>query len=312
MVDIRLYIGTLVAVLVFFGLGILVGIGITREPRAEQLYQRIERQLQRYREETARELKKRDEQIRQLDSELAVLKLKLRANEQFVEKLAPSLVQNSLIFRNIALVLATPDTDGELVARVQAFLEKAGAKIPLSLTLVPEAIQSADSMSWRKVAQGLGIVVGDADDEAVKSGVWKRVALLIRYGDPQNSWQALSKAGWVKINGNTQTPIGSAVFICSGQNQQDIMQGKSIVLPFARALKNVGVRVVVVTSTMTSAEVVALYQTDELPTVDHIDTPLGLLSLVAALIGHQDHYGFGETARRPFPEPEWFVQRKQQ
>ncbi|MEZ8218643.1 Copper transport outer membrane protein, MctB [Candidatus Fervidibacteria bacterium JGI MDM2 SSWTFF-3-K9] len=311
MVDIRLYIGTLIAVLVFFGLGVLVGIGITREPRAEQLYQRIERQLQRYREETARELKKRDEQIRQLDSELAALKLKLRANEQFVEKLAPSLVRNSLIFRNIALVLTTPDTDGELVARVQAFLEKAGAKVPLSLTLVPEAIQSADAMSWRKVAQSLGIVVGDADDEAVKSGVWKRVALLIRYGDLQNNWQALSKAGWVRINGNTQTPIGSVVLICPGQNQQDIVQGKSVILPFVRALDNVGVRVVV-TSSMASAEVLALFQTDELPTVDHVDSPLGLLSLVAALIGHQDHYGFGETARRPFPEPEWFVQQNQQ
>jgi predicted Fe-Mo cluster-binding NifX family protein len=198
------------------------------------------------------------------------------------------------------------------VARVQAFLEKAGAKVPLSLTLVPEAIQSADTMSWRKVAQGLGIVVGDADDEAVKSGVWKRVALLIRYGDPQNNWQALSKAGWVRINGNTQTPTGSVVLICSGQNQQNIVQGKSIVLPFVRALKNVGVRVVVATSTTTSAEVLSLYQTDELPTVDHVDTPLGLLSLVAALIGHQDHYGFGETARRPFPEPEWLVQQNQQ
>jgi hypothetical protein len=312
MVDIRLYIGTLIAVLIFFGLGVLVGIGITREPRAEQLYQRIEHQLQKYREETARELKKRDEQIRQLDSEVAALKLKLRANEQFVEKLAPSLVRNSLIFRNIALVLVTPDTDGESVARVQVFLEKAGAKIPLSLTLIPEVIQSADAASWRKVAQGLGIVVGDADDEAVKSGVWKRVALLIRYGDPQNNWQALSKAGWVKINGNTQTPIGSVVLVCSGQSQQEIVQGKSIVLPFARALKNIGVKVVIATSSMTSAEVLALYQTDELPTVDHIDTPLGLLSLVAALIGHQDHYGFGETARRPFPEPEWFLQQNQQ
>jgi len=311
MVDIRLYIGTLVAVLVFFGLGVLVGIGITREPRAEQLYQRIERQLQRYREETARELKKRDEQIRQLDSEMAALKLKLRANEQFVERLAPFLVRNQLIFRNIALVLTTPETDGELVAKVQSFLEKAGAKVPLSLILVPKAIQSADAVSWRKVAQGLGIVVGDADDEAVKSGVWKRVALLIRYGDHQNNWQALSKAGWAKISGNTQTTIGSVVLVCSGQNQQDIVQVKNIFLPFARALKNVGVKTVVVTSSMTS-EVLALYQTDELPTIDHVDTPLGLLSLVAALIGHQDHYGFGETARRPFPEPEWFVQQSRQ
>ncbi len=312
MVDIRLYIGTLVAVLVFFGLGVLVGIGITREPRAEQLYQRIERQLQRYREEVSRELQRRDEQIKQLDAELANLRSVLRANEQFVDKVSSWLVQNQLQFRNIALFLSTPDADGELTMRVQSFLEKAGAKVPLKITLNPEAIFRADTFTWRKVAEGLGLIVSNVDDEGVKSGVWKRIALLVRYGDPQNFWQTLSKADWVKVSGNTQTPMGSAVLIFAQQNQRDAEQIKTVDLSLLQALRSVGVRVVVVAPTHSKSEEMALYQTDELPTVDNIDTPLGLLSLVAALLGHYDHYGFGETARRPFPEPNWFVQRAQQ
>lgn len=312
MVDIRLYIGTLIAVLVFFGLGVLVGIGITREPRAEQLYQRIERQLRQYREETARELKKRDEQIKQLDGEISSLRSKLRANEQFVEKMSIPLIQGKLMFRNIAIVLSTPDADGELVLRVQSFLEKAGAKVPLRITLVPEAIQKVDATTWRKLAERLGLIVGNVDDETVKSGVWKRVALLVRYGDPQNYWQVLSKAGWVKINGDIQTPIGSVVFLCSGQNRQDAKQGEVVGLLLLQALKSVGVRTVVATSSSVGDEAIAPYLSEDLTTVDHVDTPLGLLSLVAALLGHHDHYGFGETARRPFPEPNWFVQQSQQ
>ncbi|MCX7642921.1 MAG: copper transporter [Armatimonadetes bacterium] len=312
MVDIRLYIGTLIAVLVFFGLGILVGIGVTREPRAEQLYQRIERQLRQYREETARELKKRDEQIKQLDSEISLLRSKLKANEQFVEKISPLLVQGKLVFRNIAIALATPDTDGNLALRIQAFLEKAGAKVPLRITLMPETIQKVDALTWRKIAEGMGLIVGNVDDETVKNGVWKRVALLVRYGDPQNYWRTLSKAGWVKINGNTQTPVGSVVLLCAGQNRRDNEQIKMVDLPLLRALKSAGVRVVVVTSGSFDDEVIAPYQVEELPTVDHVDSPLGLLSLVAALLGHRDYYGFGETARRPFPEPTWFVQQSRQ
>lgn len=312
MVDIRLYIGTLIAVLVFFGLGVLVGIGITREPRAEQLYQRIERQLRQYREETARELKKRDEQIKQLDSEISSLRLKARANEQFVEKISIPLIQGKLIFRNIAIVLATPDADSELVLRVQSFLEKAGAKVPLRITLVPEAIQKVDAPTWREIAEKLGLIVGNVDDETVKSGVWKRVALLVRYGDSQNYWQVLNRAGLVKINGDAQTPIGSVVFLCGGQNQRDTEQVKAIDLLLLQALKSVGVRTVVATSSSAGDEVIAPYLSEDLTTIDHVDTPLGLLSLVAALLGQHDHYGFGETARRPFPEPSWFVQQNQQ
>ncbi|MFN4180352.1 MAG: copper transporter [Armatimonadota bacterium] len=312
MVDIRLYIGTLVAVLVFFGLGVLVGIGITREPRAEQLYQRIERQLRQYREETARELKRRDEQIKQLDSEISSLRSKLRANEQFVEKMSIPLIQGKLMFRNIAIVLATPDADGELVLRVQSFLEKAGAKVPLRITLVPEAIQKADALTWRKIAEGIGLIIGNVDDETVKNGVWKRVALLVRYGDPQNYWQVLSKAGLVKINGDTRTPVGSVVLLCVGQNLRDTEQVKAVDLLLLQALKSVGVRTVVATSSSVGDEAIAPHLSEDLTTIDHVDTPLGLLSLVAALLGRHDHYGFGETARRPFPEPNWFVQQSQQ
>jgi len=312
MIDIRLYIGTLIAVLVFFGLGVLVGIGITREPRAEQLYQRIERQLRQYREETARELKRRDEKIKQLDNEISLLRLRLRSNEQFVEKVAPLLVQGKLMFRNIAIILATTDTDGELALRVQTFLEKAGAKVPLRVTLVPEAIQNADASTWRKVAEGLGLIVSNVDDETVKNGVWKRVALLIRYGDPQNYWQVLSKAGLAKINGDTQTPVGSVVLLCAGPNQRDDEQVKAVDLLLLQALKSVGVRTVVATSSLLGDKVTVLYPLEDLTIVEHVDTPLGLLSLVAALLGHQDHYGLSEAARRPFPEPNWFVQQSQQ
>ncbi len=310
MVDVRLYIGTLVAVLIFFGLGVLVGIGITREPAAEQFYQRIEKQLQRYREETARELRERDERLRQLEGELTALRQRVRGSEQFLGGLLPEIVRDQLRFRNIALVSATPDSDGELRGRVQAFLQKAGATVPVRFILQPNNIYQADTATWQKVASGLGLVTLGVDEETVKAGVWKRVALLVRYGDAQNSWRVLAQVGWVHVEGETQTPVGSLLLLTASRGRP-AEQVQAVDLPFLKALQSVGVRVVVATTTSVDSEELALYQMDGFPTVDHADTPLGLISLVAALMGHPDHYGFGATARRPFPELDWFVKAKQ-
>ena len=306
MVDIRLYIGTLVAVLVFFGLGVLVGIGITRQPAAEQLYQRIEQQLKRYREETARELLKRDERLRLLENEIATLRHHLQVQDEFIEGLLPALVRNRLRFRNIALVLRAPDTDGQLVAQVREVLLGAGALVPVQVTLRPEAIAKADDTQWRQVAAALGLLTEQAEAEAVKIGAWKRIAWLLRYGGGQSGWQPLAKAGWAQVRGDAQTPVGSVVFLCH-QPKTDPEQVQSVDLPFLKALRSLGMRVVVATQKETSDETVALYQTDEWGTVSHVDTPLGLLSLVAALTERPDAYGLRSNARRPFPEWEWVL-----
>ncbi|MCS7265094.1 MAG: copper transporter [Armatimonadetes bacterium] len=308
MVDIRIYISTLVAVLVFFGLGVLVGIGVTREPKAEQLYLRIERQLQKYREETAKELQKRDEQIRQLEREILSMQLKLKGSEQFIEKIAPVLVKDSLKFRNIALVSLTPELDGALTEKIRYFLQKAGANVPFKASFNPEAISQAEQRVWQEVATEIGLVVQGVSDEVIRSAVWKRIALAIRFGNSQDCWKVLNKFGWATVSGEVQTPIGSSVLLCSNQSPRDEQQIKAIDISFLQALRSAGVRVVVASKTETGSEVLFPYQVSNFPTIDHVDTPLGLLSLVAVLIGHQDHYGFNDSARRPFPEPEWFMQ----
>ncbi len=306
MVDTRLYIGTLVAVLVFFGLGVLVGIGITRQPTAEQLYQRIEQQLKRYREETAKELLKRDERLRQLEGELASLRHRLRVSDQFAEGLLPSFVRNRLQFRNIAFVLRTSDADGELVTQVRSWLQRAGANVPLQLTLSPDAIAQADEMQWRKVAEALGLMTGQANAEAVKIGVWKRIALLLRYGDQQDTWRTLAKMGWLQVSGDPKTPVGSVVFVI-GTGDWGSEQVQAVDLPFLNALRNIGIRVVVVARTEVSDETFALYRTGDWGTVSHVETPLGVLSLVAALTERPDQYGLDGNARRPFPDLEWVL-----
>ncbi len=297
-VDMRLYIGTLIAVLVFFGLGVLVGIGITREPTA----QRLEKQIRNLEERLTKELTRRDGRIRQLETELTFAHQRLKDTEQLLNAALPSLVSNRLIYRNVAIITCALGNDEAVIKRLQGTLQAAGATVPVRINLYPEVLQSADAIVWQQVAEQLKLVASGVNEEAVRKATWQRLAMLLRYGDPQGQWQALAKVGWAKLSGDFQTPVGSVVFIGAFRQGRDEDQVRTIDLPLLRALKSVGIRIVACETTMvTEGSVVPVYQLDDISTVDHLDTPMGLLSVIAVLTEQPDHYGLKPHARRPFP-----------
>ncbi|HID08362.1 MAG TPA: hypothetical protein EYP10_14580, partial [Armatimonadetes bacterium] len=108
-IDVRFYYASLIAVFIFFLIGLLIGIGLTRQPAVENLAAHIEEQLRRYRDEVNRELARRDEQIRTLRAELKNLEKQLGQQEQFVRNAAPILVHQQLSYRNVAIIITAPD-----------------------------------------------------------------------------------------------------------------------------------------------------------------------------------------------------------
>ncbi len=297
-VDWRLYVGTLVAILIFFGLGVLVGVGLTHEPTA----QRLEGQIRRLEARLTNELQRRDERIRLLESDLRTMRQRWDEVQEWLAGILPSLTARQLVFRNIALIACAPDPDSALIERVRETLQKAGATVPVIITLNPDTIQVADAMTWRQVAQKLGLVIGEATDEAVKEAVWKRLALLVRYGDAAGQWNALTAIGWAKVTGSLSTPVGSAVLLAAFEQPRDEEQLQALDLPLLRALKNVGVRTVVCETTKVRGNaVMTMAQVADVATVDHADTPMGLLCIIAALTGHTDRYGLKNGARQMLP-----------
>lgn len=298
-VDIRLYIGTLIAVLVFFGIGILVGIGITHEPAS----QRIEQQIRRLEERLVKELGRRDERIRRLELELNGTQKRMQHGEQLLQATLPMLVSRQLIYRNISIVVCAADWDGIIVDKLKETLKMAGANVPSVITFQPNVIQSADERVLLKLAQQLSLPPSDADTDLLKETIFKHIALLLRYSDSQGQWQVFTKARWVKISGDFKTPVGSVVFIGAFRKGRDEEQLQGVDIPLLRAIKGVGIRIVTCeTTAVRDNPVVPMYQLDGVATVDHLDTPIGLFSVVAALTGQIDRYGFKATAKRPFPE----------
>ncbi len=296
-VDWRLYVTTLVAVLIFFGLGILVGIGITREPTAR----RLEAQIRRLEARLSDELRRRDERIRALEEELRATQQRWQDMQEWLNGALPLLTTGQLQFRNIAIIACAPDPDGALISRLQEALKNAGANVPFVLTLNPDAIQAADLAAWHQLAQKVGLVLGEAT-ATTKEAVWKRLALLVRYGDPAGQLTALVGMGWARVAGSPSVPVGSVVLISAFEQPRDEEQVQVVDLPLLQALKDVGVRTVACeTAKVKEHSIVKTLQTAGVATVDHADTPMGLLCIIAALTGHIDHYGLKDGARRMLP-----------
>lgn len=302
-IDWRLYVGTLVAVLIFFGLGVLVGVGLTREPTA----QRLERQIRRLEERLARELSRRDERIRELERALSASERHWATLQQWWAMALPLLAAKRLVFRNIALMACAPDADGALLERLKDTLQQAGASVPVTVTFNPDAIQSADAAAWQRLARRLGLVGAEASENALRDAVWKRLALLVRYGDGAGQMNAFAEVGWAKISGSLAVPIGSVVLFVAFQQPRDLAQVQAVDLPLLRALKSVGVRTVACeTTALRGNSVVEWLQPVAGATVDHADTPMGMACVVFALAGAPDRYGLKPTARQPLPPPTAF------
>ncbi|GBD00130.1 hypothetical protein HRbin17_02667 [bacterium HR17] len=306
-IDWRLYVGTLVATLIFFGLGVLVGIGLTREPTAR----RLEGQIRRLEDRLSRELGWRDERIRELEARLATTDRHWTTMQRWLTEALPILVDRRLMFRNIALVVCAPDPDNGVIERVRETLLRAGAQVPATITFQPDIIAAADINAWRTAARQLGLVVGDdVPEDALRAGVWKRLALLVRYGDTERRMNALTALGWAKVAGNLTTPLGSAVVFVAFQQPREKEQVQAVDLPFVQALHNVGVRTVACETTTTqNGSPVEWLRGTGIATVDHVDTPMGMVCVIAALTGHPDHYGMKLPARTLLPPVNAFTPR---
>lgn len=297
-VDWRLYVATLVAVLIFFGLGILVGIGLTREPTAK----RLEGQIRRLEARLSEELRRKDERLKALEEELKATQQRWQDMQEWLTGALPLLTVRRLQFRNIAIITCAPDPDSALIGRLQEALKGAGANVPFVLTLNPDAIQIADSAAWRGLAQQLDLLPDDATEATIKEAVFKRLALLVRYGDPARALNALVGMGWAKLAGSPSVPVGSVVLLSAFEQPRDEEQVQTVDLPLLRALKGVGILTVACeTAKVREHSVVGILQTVGVATVDHADTPMGLLCIIAALTGHPDRYGLKNGAKEMLP-----------
>lgn len=162
-VDMRYHLGSLVAVFLALGLGIIIGITLNSDGRLvnEQaaLLDAIEAQLTQLKSEKVR----LEQDVLQAATDTAFYR-------EFTEALLPSLITNKLAGRNVAVVALS----GNMGDKVAATLKEAGAQV--SILLSEKEAGSANAAD--RVAADVDIVVLVGEKDALELG--RRLAAALR------------------------------------------------------------------------------------------------------------------------------------
>jgi hypothetical protein len=303
-IDVRFYYASLVAIFLFFLLGLLIGVGLSRQPAVERLAAHIEKQLRQYREEVNKQLQARDKLIRSLQDEIVSAQQKIKWQEQFLHTISPLFLKGLLRYRNVAIFVTAPENDEALLSELKRTLSSADADVR-SVTRFRMTAWTSSSDTLSKLAEAFSIKP-QADPNglqtAYQKALLKKLASLVRFGDIDNQLKRFVHAGLVKLSGDYSHPIGGAVIISAIKGKRLKDEFEAIDLELANSLKMLGAKVVVCETSNAEESVVPMCQHIGVTTVDNAESAIGQICIAYALAGYQGNYGWKESARIRFPE----------
>lgn len=275
MFDMRYHIASLVAVFLALGVGILLGTVIVDKGVVAQ---QIEDLRSRY-EVQNRELSRGQ-----------------RAADDFQRNVLPTLVAARLENARVGYVVS-PGSDAGLVEKVAETLSLAGAKG--SKVRIVDGNFATDDAKAPQVralvkmpsAQLAAKSEKGAEAEKLTQAVAARLGVEIGGTSSRKPLKILTDLGIVETSGEGTLPV-SAVVIVDGGGEK--LVGDWLV-PLSESLRRLSVPVVVVGSSTSPADNLALFRRSGVSTVNNVDTIPGQFTLVQVLRGNRGDYGVGSS-----------------
>ncbi|MGZ4203956.1 MAG: copper transporter [Actinomycetota bacterium] len=300
MINLRYHIVSLVAVFLALAIGVIAGTTVIND----QLVKGLERSDRTLRNALATQQDTNDS----LNNQIAMW-------QGWGTALATKLEKDQLRGRNVIFLIAS-GVNGKLLGDLQDAVATAGANLEGSVAFTAKWTLS-DDQTRQQLATSLNVGPGSADDLA-RAAAGQLAERLERTADPNaagDPLQTLSQAGFLTVTdqtGGTFPPPGSLlVWISSGDSNPSPPDG-TFTLPLLRAL--VGHETVAVGEPLGSADSLSdqvradATLTRSVPTVDHLDTILGRIALIAGLHDaasglNAPHYGVHRGTSGPAPIP---------
>jgi Copper transport outer membrane protein, MctB len=168
-IDFRYHLVSIIAIFFALATGIILGAGPLKAPVDETLADRIP------------ELRDENQQLR---DQIVALEADLAFEETFVEGVAPTLVEDRLTDRQVALVVL-PGSDEEQVAAVRSQVEGAGASISATVTVAPtwsdpDSESALDTLAANLVTSGTTL---PSEGTGYDRGAAVLASALLRPGD---------------------------------------------------------------------------------------------------------------------------------
>ena len=284
MIDLRYHVYSLVAVFVFFVVGVVVGVGLSGQGLVEQGERRnLNAEIERLRND-------RDD----AEARVEALEAQQRAGEEYVQRSYPVLMQERLDGRRIARVVV-----GEVDERAAAVLDDVdraladangsparlrALRVPVDETGVADALSSRPELAehsatdLRRLGRALARELVDGGDTPL--------------------WDALSPVLVAQRSGSMGQPVDGVVVARSARPQRG--RSAEFVRGFYEGLDDVPA--VGVEDTDADPSAIIVFSRADLSTVDNVDTRIGRLALALLLAGASPgDYGVKDTAAAALP-----------
>ena len=285
MFDLRYHVASLTAVFLALVIGILVGVGISDRGLLDSAKRSLlEQRIARLRT-----------QLDQASKASALSKREQRAAQRYINETYPVLVHNRLHGMRIAVVFIG-SVDGGLRSTIERALTDASAqplrlralKMPVDVPAVESklAASPSDFASYRGKAN-LGSLGRELGDELVSGG-------------DTPLWDALTDTLVEERVGGGKQPVDGVIVARTTAPQRGATS--RFLFGLYQGLNSRGVPAVGIEPTDAANSAVDVYSKAGLSSVDDIDKPAGLLTLVLLLAGAPPgQYGVKATADAPLP-----------
>ena len=287
MIDLRYHVFSLVAVFVFFVVGVVVGVGLSTQGFVEEGERRnLNAQIERLRND-----------VDDAEARVLALEAQQRAGEEYVQRSYPVLMQGRLDGRRVARVIVgeVDERAGQVLDDVDRTLADANGvparlralRVPVDYAAVASALRSQPDL--------------DEHSPSDLRRLGRALARELVSGGETPLWNALSSVLVAQRSGSMSENVDGVVVIRSAPPQRG--RSADFVRGFYEGLDDVPA--VGVEATDADPSAVRVFARADLSTVDNVDTRMGRFALALLLAGGSPgDYGVKETATAALPPVE--------
>jgi hypothetical protein len=300
-IDFRYHIVSIVAIFMALAVGIVLGSGPLKDDISGFLEDRTEQLAQ--------------EKV-DLQDEISTLRSERDANEQFAELAQPVLV-DGLLTTHVTTIVVLPDADGGQVDAVEDVIVAAGGSVGERVTIESAWSDPEQSEILARVAEN--IAKGDRDEDTYDLAAQVLAEALLTPGgrsvgepsfDSIGVLGAFELEGFIAADEDEVILADTAIIVGPSGAVQD---ADLTLMPLMTALDDEGVGAVLAAPLGSDSDdgVVGVLRSSDadgvVSSVDRLDTVNGVTVTATALAeqiaGGVGHYGTGEGADGPAPDP---------
>jgi|GEM_PF-1721596 len=228
----------------------------------------------------SKEIENLQSEFKILNSDLERSKNLNKKNDELMTALNNNLMKNTLVNRNVIVIYGTGVADNNTIKNLENSLYNAGANLTAELFLQPRITEldnsvlktlspSTENNTLEDVIKNLGSVIGTPLAQYIVDELKKQKALI--------------------YNGDVTVRAGTVIYF--GTITRDVNHINNITIPLLSSLNNRDLVLAAVSPTTTLIDPTRTYRRYAKITIDNIDTPAGMLALLAALQHREKAYG---------------------